>query len=66
MISCQEFKFGSAIMVKNNRDNFVWRLIVIYGPAYNDMKMEFLEELHNIMGNWDGPTILRGGGVILI
>jgi hypothetical protein len=52
MMSCQDFKFGTTIMVRDNVDDFVWRMMVIYGPAYDDKKMEFLEELHLIMGGW--------------
>jgi hypothetical protein len=40
------------VMVKNLRDNFVWRLIVVYGSAYDEHKLEFLEELHSVMELW--------------
>jgi hypothetical protein len=32
MLSCQEFKFGTTIMVKNNLDNLTWRPVVLYPP----------------------------------
>jgi hypothetical protein len=60
LLSCQNFEFGTTIMVKNNVDDFVSRLVVIYGSPYDEKKMEFLEELHLIMAGWQGPTILGG------
>jgi hypothetical protein len=33
IISCQNFQFGMAIMIKNNGDGFIWRVVAIYGPA---------------------------------
>jgi hypothetical protein len=32
MLRCRDFEFGTTIMVKNNVDDFVWRLVVIYAP----------------------------------
>jgi hypothetical protein len=60
IIGCQNFQIGVAVMIKNCVDNFVWRLVVIYGPAYEENKKEFIDELHCIMGVWDGPTMLGG------
>jgi hypothetical protein len=50
IIGCQNFQFGVAVMIKNCVDNFLWRLMVIYGPAYEENKTEFIDELHCIMG----------------
>jgi len=47
-------------MIKNSLDKFVWRLVVVYGSPYEEGKLEFLQELENILGNWDGPTVLGG------
>jgi exonuclease III len=63
ILSCQDFQFGTAIMIKNNANNFIWRVVVIYGPAYEENKKEFIEELHLIMGSWNGPTLL--GGILI-
>jgi hypothetical protein len=37
---------------------------VVYGPAYDELKLEFISELHLVMGGWPGPTLLGGGGGI--
>jgi hypothetical protein len=50
-------------MVRNVRDNFVWRLIVVYGTPYEDAKVEFINELHEVMTKWQGPTVL--GGILI-
>jgi hypothetical protein len=49
ILSCQDFKVGTTIMVQNLIDNSIWRLVVIYGTPYDDKKMEFIDELHLIM-----------------
>jgi hypothetical protein len=48
------------IMIKNIANGFIWRVVAIYGPAYEENKKEFIDELHCIMGCWDGPTLLGG------
>jgi hypothetical protein len=49
-------------IVKSHVDNFVWRLIVVYGLPYDEFKLEFIEELNHVMGTWLGPTVV---GMIL-
>jgi exonuclease III len=61
--SWQEFQFCAVTMVRNVRDNFVWRLIVVYGTPYEDAKVEFINELHEVMTKWQGPTVL--GGILI-
>jgi hypothetical protein len=39
-------------MIKNIVDNFVWRLVVVYGTPYEEFKIEFLNELQDIMCDW--------------
>ena len=46
--------------IRNNCDSFSWRLITVYGAAYDEHKQDFLDELNNIMDSWDGPTLLGG------
>jgi hypothetical protein len=33
---------------------------VVYGSSYEEVKLDFLEELHLIMTNWQGPTLVGG------
>jgi hypothetical protein len=47
-------------IVRSKVDNFTWRLIVVYGSPYEDTKQEFLDELHNVMGMWQGPNMVVG------
>jgi hypothetical protein len=51
MLSCRNYEFGTAIMVKNNVDDFVWRLVVIYGPFMMKRKWSFLK---NCILSWRG------------
>lgn len=54
------FKFLLSVMVKDKKTNFVWRCIVVYGSPYEDSKQEFLDELHKVMFDWNGPTMIGG------
>jgi hypothetical protein len=47
-------------MIKNKIDNFCWRLIVVYGSRYEETKLEFIEEMDQVMAKWEGPTLLGG------
>ncbi|XP_047071299.1 uncharacterized protein LOC124680262 [Lolium rigidum] len=42
------------------KDNVLWRVIAVYGSAYEEHKLEFINELHNIMACWNGPTLIGG------
>jgi endonuclease/exonuclease/phosphatase (EEP) superfamily protein YafD len=33
---------------------------VVYGPAYEELKLNFISELHSVIGGWPGPTLLGG------
>jgi hypothetical protein len=61
ILSCQGFKYRTAIMVQNILDDNIWRLVVLYGTPYDDNKLEFIDEPHLIMGAWQGPTLWGGG-----
>ncbi|KAE8798649.1 Ent-copalyl diphosphate synthase 1, chloroplastic [Hordeum vulgare] len=39
---------------------FVWQFVVIYGTSYNEHKMEFIAELHEVTSNSSYPIILGG------
>lgn len=47
-------------MVKNHHDKFCWRFIAVYGSPYEEGKLEFIQELHDLLDNWDGPTVIGG------
>jgi hypothetical protein len=51
--------FGPSVLI-NHEDNFMWRLVVVYGSPYEESKIEFIEELDSVMGGWQGPTLLGG------
>ena len=52
--------YSVATIVRNCQDNFVWRLITVYGSPYDEGKQEFINELENLLDNWDGPTVIGG------
>jgi hypothetical protein len=60
LLRWQEFQFAGVALVKNNSYDFIWRIVVIYGSPYEELKVEFIEELHLIMSMWSGPTLLGG------
>jgi hypothetical protein len=35
---------------------------VVYGTAYDELKMDFINEMHGVLGGWQGPTLI--GGII--
>lgn len=48
-------------MIKNIDNKFIWRFISVYGSPYNEGKSDFIQELHSLLNNWDGPTLIGGG-----
>jgi hypothetical protein len=55
-------KFCAELTLKVIRDGFIWRLIVVHGTAYDELKMDFINEMHGVLGGWQGPTLI--GGII--
>lgn len=41
-------------------DNFIWRLVTVYGSPYELGKQEIVDELHKNLDSWDGPTMFGG------
>ena len=60
IISCQYKEFCLSIMLKNSTDDMLWRLIVIYGSPYEEGKQRFIDEIHNMLESWNGPTLIGG------
>jgi hypothetical protein len=56
----QYFKYCVVSIVKNHSDKLTWRMITVYVSPYDESKMEFISELHTIMGAWEGLTLLGG------
>jgi hypothetical protein len=52
--------FSVTCVVQNNRDNFVWKLVVVYGSPYDDKKVDFIDELHGVFASWQGPIVVEG------
>ena len=53
-------QFCISAYIQNTCDNFSWRLVTVYGSAYKEGKQEFIDELHEVMNDWDGPTLIGG------
>jgi hypothetical protein len=65
-VSCQGFNFCGAVLVKQHGDVEIWRVIVVYGSPYEETKVDCIQELHQVMESWKGPTLLGGGDFNLI
>ena len=53
-------KFCTVATLKNKSDGFVWHLVAIYGTSYNELKLEFFAELHEVMDGLTYPVLLGG------
>ena len=49
VISHECHKYCLSVVVLDKRENFVWQLVIVYGTAYFEFKMEFIAELHEII-----------------
>jgi hypothetical protein len=47
-------------MLQNKKDNFSWRLVVLYGSPYDESKPDFVDELHLVLSQWQGPPMIGG------
>jgi hypothetical protein len=60
VIRWQTFQFCVVLIVRNCDDKFVWRLIVVYGSLYELTKLTFIDEMDEVLGSWQGATLLGG------
>ena len=60
VLSWSIHEFCVSSLLKTKRDNFTWKLISVYGSAYDEHKLEFINELHNVLSCWSGPTLVGG------
>jgi hypothetical protein len=51
--------FQSCILIMKS-DGFQWMLVNIYGPAHDDKKLEFLEEIQNKVLSSELPILIGG------
>jgi hypothetical protein len=50
-LAWKDGKYFVSVMIKNSQDKLIWRLVVVYGSPYEESKLEFLQELENILAN---------------
>lgn len=60
IFSWEKHSFCISAKVKTSFDRFDWRLVVVYGSPYEQGKQDFIDEIHNILRCWDGPTMFGG------
>jgi hypothetical protein len=42
------YTYSISALIKSKKDDVVWRIIVVYGSAYEEHKLDFINELHNV------------------
>jgi hypothetical protein len=60
ILGWQEFKYCGVARIRNQGDGFEWRMISVYGSPYDETKHEFIEKLHVVMNEWQGPILIGG------
>jgi hypothetical protein len=60
IISWEIFKYCVAVIIKDKKSHSIWRFVSIYGSSYEEFKLEFINECHNVMVGWDGATLIGG------
>jgi hypothetical protein len=50
--------FSVSCIIHEIHQNFSWKLVVVYGPAYKEKKVNFIDELHSILAGWQGPILV--------
>jgi hypothetical protein len=56
----QILNYSVSVMLLDKKTGFSWKLVVVYGSPYEDGKQAFIEELHDVMASWEGPTLIGG------
>jgi hypothetical protein len=52
--------FSLSCMIQNKSDQFSWRIVVVYGLPYDEGKPTFIDELHEVLSQRQGPTLIGG------
>jgi hypothetical protein len=62
IVNWQQYEYCVSLIVKNQLDNFMWRLMVVYGSPYEEKKMDFICELHLVVRLARSHLDWEGGG----
>lgn len=46
---CDSLEFSISLMIKDCKTDFYWKLVIVYGSPYENGKLDFLNELNEIM-----------------
>jgi hypothetical protein len=57
VVNCPMFKLCAVLTLKNISDRFSWRLVVVYGLVYDELKLEFISELYFVMEAGQVPPL---------
>jgi hypothetical protein len=49
MVVSETLKYLVSVLLTCKKTGFTWKLIVVYGPAYEEQKQDFLDELESVM-----------------
>ena len=60
ILNTDNHEYCISCLLKNKRDAITWRFVSVYGSAYEEHKLDFINELHTVMSNWMGPTMIGG------
>jgi hypothetical protein len=60
MVVSETLKYLVSVLLTCKKTGFTWKLIVVYGPSYEEQKHDFLDELESVMNLWQGPTLIGG------
>lgn len=60
ILNTDKMQFSVSCAIKNKKDEAVWKFVSVYGSAYDEHKLDFINELHLILSSWVGPIIICG------
>jgi hypothetical protein len=60
VVRCDTFEYTISTLLKVKKSDVIWRFISVYGSTYEEHKLDFINELHNVFASWNGPTLVGG------
>ena len=51
ILNTDNHEYWIPCLLKNKKDAIVWRFVSVYGSAYEEHKLDFINELHVVMSN---------------